>query len=191
MILGRGRSTDKLQGRDAAGVDDALDAGAQRLLHDKPGSLDIVAADFLGVSRPETIVGGGVEEESDALERRCKREGVAQVALAHGVARIEIRARARWTHQGPDVVPLGAQLTGDRRSEKAAGAGDEREGWRRRPQRVLVRCGRRDRPLPRPAFGGDRGLYRFAVIHRSSSKGRISLSRLRHMGWVEAKSTEV
>ena len=157
-ILGRVRSIDELQGRDAAGVDDALDAGAQRLLHDEPGSLDIVAVDFFRVSRPETIVGGRVKEESDALQRRRKRGGIAEVALAHGVARIEIRARARRAHQGLDVVPAGAQLTRDRRSEKAAGAGDKHAA----KEATTSACPRRATPRSEAAFAA-----RGRIISRS------------------------
>ena len=130
---------------DAAGVDDALDAGAQRFHHDKPRALDIVADDLFGVSRPETIVGRGVKEESNAPERRRQRGGIAEVALAHSVARIEIlRARARSAHQRLHVVPARAQLSGNRRSEKAAGAGDK-DGRRRRrlgraPRRGVCEC---------------------------------------------------
>ena len=69
MVLGRGGALAKLKSRDAARVDDALDAGAQRLLHNEARSLDIVAADLFRVSRPKPIIGRGVKEKADALQR--------------------------------------------------------------------------------------------------------------------------
>ena len=111
--------------RDAARVDDALDARFERLLHDEPRSLDIVAADLVRVFRPEPVIGGGVEEEPDALERARERGAVGEIALAQRVAGIEIRARARGAREHADVVAALAQRGGDRRADKAARAGDQ------------------------------------------------------------------
>ena len=116
----RGGAVGQLQGRHAARVDDALDAGAERLIHDKLRSLDIVAVNLFRVSRPESVVGGRVKEEPDALQRRRQRGAIAEVALAQSVTRIEIGAGARGTHQHADFVSAGSERGGDRRSEKAA-----------------------------------------------------------------------
>ena len=138
MVLGRGGALGELQSRDAAGVDDALDAGAQRLLHDEARSLDIVAADLFRVSRPKPIIGRGVKEKADAFQRRRQRGAIAEVALAHSVGGIEIGARARWTHQHADLVAAGSERGGDCGTEKAARARDQ-NGRRTRFERALGR----------------------------------------------------
>ena len=174
MVLGRDGSLDQLQGRDAAGVDDALDAGAQRLHHDVPRSLDIIADDLLRVSRPEAIVGRRVKEEPDALQRRRQRGAIEEVALAHCVARIEICARARWTHQCLDVVPAGAQRRGDRRSDKAAGAGHKHARRGRRLGRALGRRSGCPRVVRRSAVGrSDTTLSTFAITHDCVRRIRV------------------
>ena len=135
-ILRRGAAVGELQGRHAAGVDDALDAGSERLLHDEPRSLDIVAANLVRVSRPEPVIRGGVKEEPGALQRRRQGGAITQVALAHRVGGIEIRARARSPHQHADIVAAGSERGRDRRSEKAARAGDQ-DGRRKRFERAF------------------------------------------------------
>ena len=134
-VLCRGAALSELQGRDAAGVDDALDAGAERLLHDEARSLEIVAVDLLRVSRPEPVVGGCMKKIAGALQRRRQRGAIAQIALAQSVGRVEICARARWTRQHADIVAAGSQRGGDRGTEKAARARDQngRRGARRSP----------------------------------------------------------
>ena len=52
----------QVEGRDRAGVDDPLEARAQRLLHDDAGALDIGAQEIVGGGRPEPVIGGGVNE---------------------------------------------------------------------------------------------------------------------------------
>jgi hypothetical protein len=51
-------------------MDDALDAGAQRLLHDGARTLYIGAEDVLRGGGPEPIIGGGVHEVMRAAQRR-------------------------------------------------------------------------------------------------------------------------
>ena len=67
IVLCREGAVSELQGRHAARVDDALDAGAERLLHDKTRALDIAALDLFRVSRPETVIGSRVEKVADAF----------------------------------------------------------------------------------------------------------------------------
>ena len=138
IVLGREGAVSELQGRHAARVDDALDTGAERLLHDQARALDIAAADLFRVSRPEPIIGSRVEKVAGALERRRQRGAIAEVALANDVRRVEICPRARWTRQNPDGVAAGSQRSRDRGTEKAARARNQNGRRRRRAAHALV-----------------------------------------------------
>ena len=92
----------QVEGRDRAGVDDPLDARAQRLLHDDPGAFDIGAQEIVGGGRPEPVVGRGMNEIACAVERRRDRGAVEKVADHDLVARIDVDPRARRADQNAD-----------------------------------------------------------------------------------------
>ena len=123
------RAVGELQGRDAAGVDDALDAGAQRLLHDEARSLDIVADDLVGVSRPQPIVGGGVKEKRTPFSAAASEARSRRSPSHNSVARIEMLARGLEGRTSTRTrCPPARSAAGDRRADETARAGDERSG---------------------------------------------------------------
>ena len=164
----------------------------KRLLHDEPRSLDIVAVNLFRVSRPETIVGGGVKEEPDALQSRRKRG-----AIARGRPRVPCR-EDRDLSRGLDgrdqrqhIVPAGAQRRRDRRSEKAARAGDKHARSKRRSQRAVCRRYGRQRLVGRRAFrSNDRDVFRFAITHRNSSKVCHQFQPARSREWTQKQRSE-
>ena len=60
------------------GVDDALDARAQRLLEHDPRALDVDAAELVGAGAQDREP-GDVEDAVDALQRAAHRAAVEQV----------------------------------------------------------------------------------------------------------------
>ncbi len=114
------------QGGDAAGIDDALDAGAQRLLHHDPGAGHVVDDDLVAVARPQPVVGGDVEQIAHARHRGPDGFGVAQIALH--IVEVEARqvaARAGRPHQRAHRETALHQLGRHGRADEAAGAGDK------------------------------------------------------------------
>ena len=75
-------------------MDDALDAGPQRLLHDGARTLHIGADDVLRGGGPEPIIGGGVNEVTRAAQRRGKGSAIADVAEDHLVGGSDVGTRA-------------------------------------------------------------------------------------------------
>jgi hypothetical protein len=62
-------------------VDDALDPGAQRLLHDVPCADDVHVVELLGVGVAQRDAAGDVEDAVDALHRPAHGPAVEHVAL--------------------------------------------------------------------------------------------------------------
>ena len=110
----------QIEGRDRAGVDDPLDARAQRFLHDDAGALDIGAHDLVGGGRPEPVIGGGMNEIAHALERRRDRGAIEQIADHDLVARIDVGSRAGRADQNADRMAGVAKRRRNRRSDEAA-----------------------------------------------------------------------
>ena len=59
----------------------ALDAGAQRLLHDIARAVDIGGKDFVRIARPQPIIGGDMKNIANALDRAGDRFSVTEIAL--------------------------------------------------------------------------------------------------------------
>ena len=66
--------------RDAAGIDDALDAGAFRLLHDDARAVHIGGKNLVRIARPEPIVGRDMKHVADASHGAPYRFCVADIA---------------------------------------------------------------------------------------------------------------
>ena len=69
------------QGRDAAGVDDALDPGVERGQHQIPRAVDIGAEHRPGVGHPQPVIGRDVEQVAATRDRRGERVGVFERAF--------------------------------------------------------------------------------------------------------------
>ena len=81
LFLGRRSALDRPEGRNATGVNNPLDARSQRLFHQEPRALDVILDDLFGVSSPETVIGGRMEEQADAFQRVRERSAISEVAL--------------------------------------------------------------------------------------------------------------
>ena len=114
-----GRALAQRQCRDAAGIDDARDAGLRGRLHDVARPLDIGGHDLAGIARPEPIIGGDVKEIAHALHRRLHRGGVAKIALRDldAVSR-QIGERAGRADERAHRLALRQQRRRHRRSDK-------------------------------------------------------------------------
>ena len=83
--------------RDAARVDDAFDAGAQRFFHDDARTIDVRSNEFGRHGRPETVVGGAMDEVAHALEscrNGCTLAQIADRDVVAGAKIATVRSRA-------------------------------------------------------------------------------------------------
>jgi hypothetical protein len=111
---------------DAAGVDDALDAGALCRDHDQSGAFDIGPHDVFGIARPEPVIGGDMEEKTHVPHGPPNRAWIEQVALDDLEPQTgEVDARAGRAKQYADVVSGAHEASGDRGTDKPARAGNE------------------------------------------------------------------
>ena len=109
---------------DRAGIDDALDSGLAGGLQQIARAVDVRAVQFVGIGRPEPVVGGDVKDQSAAGDGARERGGIAQVAgdrLRHPV-------RAACWRDGPARAPCarGRQEPRDMPADESRSAGDER-----------------------------------------------------------------
>ena len=65
---------------DARGIDHALDAGAQRLLHHIACAVDIGGIDLAGVACPQAVVGCDMKDVTDAAH--CPLHGIYVAEIA-------------------------------------------------------------------------------------------------------------
>ncbi len=139
------RALAQRQGRDAAGVDDALDAGARRRLHSIARSLDIGGDDLVGIARPQPIVGGDMEEIAHALHRRVHRGGIAHIADSDFDAARQVRARTGRADEHAHRSALRQQRRRHRRADKTRSAGHQhavsRAEFDRHDALQRLRCG--------------------------------------------------
>jgi len=115
-----------LQRRHAAGIDDPFDIRGQRGLHHRPRAGEVVADDLLGVTCPDPVIGGDVEQVPHAFHRRGHGGGIARIALdEHAGETLQVRTRARGTDQAADLPSLCGQNTRHRGTNETRYAGDE------------------------------------------------------------------
>jgi hypothetical protein len=129
MIAGfvRGGSVGAQRERgDAARIDDALDAGAQRRFHDDLRAGQVVAPDLLPVGRPKPIIGRDVHDMAHADNRAADRFRVAHVALDDfDVQRRQIGPRTPAPDERAHRVARVDQRANDRRADESARAGHQ------------------------------------------------------------------
>ena len=147
--------------RDAAGVDDALDAGLGGGEQQRAGAVDVGAVHRRRARHPQPIVGGDVEQRAAARDRAGEARRVVEVA--HGRLERQVRrqpAGAPRPDQRAHRSPRGDQRPRDRRADEAARAGDQRRQpacGARALGAALVPRRRRHTPVLRGAHGFARG----------------------------------
>ena len=82
-LVDRRRGARDPQGGNAARIDDAFDAGGQRLALEIQGPFDIGAYDLGRIARPQPIVGRDVKQVSDAFQGGLERPPVGEIADDH------------------------------------------------------------------------------------------------------------
>ena len=149
-VLGNAERTD------ARGIDHALDARSRAGLEHVARALHVVAVDLGRIPGPEPIVGGDVEDEPAALDRRAQGVGLEDVAADElGRAAFERPEAARRASQHSDAAALGHQLPRQIGSHEAGGARDQHIHGYATPWASLLPIGQRgvgeaddDRSLP-------------------------------------------
>ena len=111
---------------DARGIDHALDAGAQRLLHHIACAVDIGGIDRAGVACPQAVVGRDMKDVTDAAHCPLHRVYVAEIAGDElQIEPVEVKAGTGLPHQRAHRETGLEQSSRHRRSDKAAGSGDQ------------------------------------------------------------------
>ena len=130
---------EEAEGRDAAGVDDALDPGCQRRQHQFAGALDIGAEHRRRVGHPDPVIGRDVEHIAAARRPRRQRCGVLQRALGDlDVQTCEVAPVAVRPGQHPHRLAAAQQRARHRRSDKPGRSGHEAQPRGKRPARYLA-----------------------------------------------------
>jgi len=107
-------------------VDDALDAGAPRLLHDDARALDIVVENLVALARPQAIVGRDVKDIPYPAQGPADRLSVTDVTFDElDIESGKMRARTAGADQGPHPISGQSELSRHRRADESRGAGDE------------------------------------------------------------------
>ena len=113
-------------------VDDALDAGFQRLLHHDARAVDVGAVDLARIARPQPVIGRDMDQMADAAQRArnrnrtgcgCRRSATSSAGRGWRDWRSAARRRARASR---------ARATGGRRqSRRTRRPRDENDAFRR------------------------------------------------------------
>ena len=99
-FVGRTAIVAQGQGGDAAGVDNALDAGAFCLLHHDARAVHIGGKNLAGVACPQPIIGCHVKDVADTGHGAAHRRCIAHVAGGElQIESIEMKARTAGAHQ--------------------------------------------------------------------------------------------
>ena len=105
-------------------MDDPLDAGRLGRVEDVGRAADVDADEVLHLA-PLADVGGGVDDEVDALERLVERGAVGDVGEREARPRLlDPAASAGVDFEADDLAALGDQPPCDRGADEAAGPGD-------------------------------------------------------------------
>ena len=132
-LVDRRRGARHAQGGNTARIDDAFNAGGQRLALEVQRSLDVGADDLRGITRPQAIVRGDMKQVAHALQRRLQRFAIGEVANHDlAVEATEIIARTGSAYERTHAHAALDQGAHDGRPQKARSAGDE--GQIARPQ---------------------------------------------------------
>ena len=121
--------------RDGAGIDDAPDPGIQRRFHDVARAFDVVGIHSIRVGHPQAVVGGDMVKRIATLKRARQRSAVAEFAFERFHPKtVDIAPVAVGADEDAHRLTGADELAGDRRSDEAGGAGDQRRhpGARRR-----------------------------------------------------------
>ncbi|MNY13366.1 hypothetical protein D3C86_1464980 [compost metagenome] len=119
LVHGRGGAGHPQRGH-AAGIDNALHAGLPGGFHHGHGAIHVGPHDFLGIGRPEPVVGRHVEQVAHARHRTRHGRRVTHIALDHLHGQPgEVGTRAGGPHQHPDLETPVEGLPHHRRAKKA------------------------------------------------------------------------
>jgi len=125
LVGGRAVAAKRQRGH-AAGINHALDAGPKRLLHDDAGAFHVDAQQVVGNGRPQSVIGGRVDEVADARERGGDRAAIPHVAFHHLTTGVdEIGAHTGASHQRPHRITGAPERLHDGGSDEPACACDQ------------------------------------------------------------------
>ncbi len=127
---------------DAAGMDDALDAGGQRRAHQFARALDIGAEHGGRVGNPQPVIGGDVEQVPAAGDGAGERGRILHRALGDFYRQAgEVAAVAARAGQHPHATAAVQQCPRHRRADEPGRPGDEAQARRERHCRYALRKG--------------------------------------------------
>src|SRR5579862_8641360 len=110
-----------------AGVNNPFNSSTLRRVEQLARAFHVALVDFFGMSRPETVIRGDVEDAADAAHRASDRSRVAQVALGAFDREVCKNVRiAGFSTEDTDCMSLVNEQPGDVASHEPCSSGNER-----------------------------------------------------------------
>ena len=130
-LVGRAAIGAGLEGRDRAGMDDALDAAIEGFAVERARGIHIRRIEGFRIAHPQAIVGRDMEEDVNPLQNAATAGGIAQIA-DHALDRqaVERPGTRAGPHQRPHGDMLPHQRPHDRRSHETGRSRDQRSRHR-------------------------------------------------------------
>ena len=137
---------------DAAGVDNALEAAPQGLLHHDSRTGDIGLGNFARITCPKPIIGGDMEQIPDVSHGLGDRIGIAKIAFAEFyVQAAKLLAGTAWPRQHANRKSRTVKRSRDRRADEPGPASDKNS------------VGVTHRSKPGASFAGSTGAAKSAI----------------------------
>ena len=110
---------------DAAGINDALDAGANGLAHNDARAVHIGGINLAAVACPQPVIGGDVKHVTRTSDRATNRIRVTDIAFDKlQIEPIEMKAGTAAPHQRPQPESGADQCSRYGRADKSRGTRD-------------------------------------------------------------------